>query len=142
VRRILFRASVALLCVAVFGCGSTMPSEHLVTGSWGGRDIAVTATPDSLVASFACYVSVFRGPIGLAADQTFAGTGTVALSTDGALIGNPARMSGAIRGDTLFFGYGDRDVQGNTHPDSPWTFYIDTLVAGQHPTTTVEFCPV
>jgi hypothetical protein len=96
------RKSFGKACIIglVLGCTSTL-GDAPVLGTWGSEDFDLTAAPGGLVLNSGCYVVNFPLHAPLVDGDSFAVTGTVTSSSWDLQVGQPWRLNGIARRDTI-----------------------------------------
>ena len=89
---------LALACLAA-GCASdtTAPPANVLTGTWGGAGIQLTADRASVHATFDCDAADFPAPLALSSNGEFVLPGTASHISASVKIG----ARGVVSGDTV-----------------------------------------
>ena len=92
-------AVLLLLVISAAACSSdtTTPPANVLTGTWGGPGISLTADRSSVHALFECDAADFSAPLSLNASGEFVLPGTASRARASVKIG----AHGAVSGDTI-----------------------------------------
>ncbi len=95
----MMRPMSVIAALVLAGCGAVQ--SDLVTGSFGGNGLLLTASSRTVHLQLACMKASFPEPMRVAPDGSFELQGAISATSWGGAIGTPARLMGTVNGEEV-----------------------------------------